>query len=113
MVLQQSAHPQTSHHQADVAYGDGEDIKSRHHVRMDGQQQHPPVDDEIEHKASAEYCPDSWPGNLLVDDSLRAEAWEGKQEQGKEFGVEDIPLLFRAIFHRICNKIILIEANIT
>ena len=73
VVLQQSAHPQPSHHQTDIANGDSEDVECRHHVCVDGQQQHPPVDDEVEHKASTEDSPDSRPGNLLVDDSLRAE----------------------------------------
>ncbi|KWW26485.1 MAG: Uncharacterized protein F083_3260, partial [bacterium F083] len=89
VVLQQSAHPQTSHHQADIANGYGEDVECRHHIRVDGQEQHPPVDDEVEHKASADYSPYPRPSNLLALYAFRAETRKCKQKQCKEFGVED------------------------
>ena len=88
-MLQQSAHPQPSHHQADIAKGNGEDVECRHHIRVDGQEQHPPVDDEVEHKASADYSPYPRPSNLLALYAFRTETRKGKQDQGKEFGVKD------------------------
>ena len=88
VVLQQAAHPQPAHQQADVARADGGDVQARHRLRGQWQHQYPPVEEE-QHTAYGQCRPNSVPSDFLALHALRAEAGKGKQEYGEQLCVED------------------------
>ena len=87
-MLQQAAHPQTAHQQADITRADSQDIQSRHRFYRERQSQYPPVEEE-EHKADGKGCPDSSPSDFLTLHALCPQTGQGKQEDGKQFRVQD------------------------
>ena len=77
VVLQQAAHPQPAHQQADVARADGGDVQARYRLRGQWQRQYPPVEEE-QHAACCQCRPNPAPGDFLALHALRAEAGKGK-----------------------------------
>ena len=87
-MSQQAAHPQTAHHQADIACADSKDIQSRDRFHRERQSQNPPVQ-EKEHEPGGKHRPYLLPSDFLSLDSLCAHAGEGKQKKGEQLRVKD------------------------
>ena len=87
VMLQQTAHPQTAHQQADIACANGQDIQSRHRLYRERQSQYPPVEEE-QHKTDGKSRPDSSPSDFLTFHALCPQTGQGKQEDGKQFRVQ-------------------------
>ena len=88
VVLQQAAHPQTAHQQTDITCANGQDIQSRHRLYRQRQSQYPPVEEE-QHEANGKSRPNSSPSDFLTFHALCPQTGQGKQENGKQFRIQD------------------------
>ena len=87
IVFQQAAHPQPAHQQTDIARADGKDIQPRDRFNRQRQSQYPPVQ-EKQHEPGNKCRPDFTPSNFLSLDTLRSQARQRKQQDGKQLRVQ-------------------------
>jgi len=87
-VFQQAAHPQPAHQKTDIARADGKDIQARHRFNRQRQSQYPPVE-EKQHESGGECRPYSSPSDFLALDPFRTQTGQGKQQDGKQFRVQN------------------------
>ena len=88
VVLQQSAHPHTTHQQEDIANGEREDIERSRSNFSYGQCQQPPVEKEQD-EAEEKHRPNLWPCDFLLFHAFCPKAGQDKKNHTKEFCPEN------------------------